>query len=284
MKLNLKNVTICAADSVTPFLAARAINKSIELCDFGDAILFTDITQSEGLFRNVKIDRLTSKQDYSRFVLKELAHHIHTEFVLIVQWDGYVLDASAWQPSFTDFDLIGAKWPWHKDGMTVGNGGFTFRSKKLLDAMNEPRFSLISNVPEDDLICRVYRPQLEKEYGIRFAPEVVADAFSYERSLPVAPTFGFHGLFNMWRHIEDDEMSLIAESFSSHLFRTREFFELLAQYVLLRKFSPLRDLYYLLKQNCHSNEIFLIMANTYNNKEFSEYCFRICENLFASRS
>jgi hypothetical protein len=282
MKLNLKDVTICAADSVTPVLAARAIDKSNALCDFGDAILFTDIPQPDGLFRNVKIDRLTSRQDYSKFILKGLVHHIHTKFVLIVQWDGYVLDESAWQPAFTDFDLIGARWHWHKDGMTVGNGGFTLRSKKLLEAMNEPCFPLMDDMPEDVLICRFYRQELEKKVGIRFATDAVADAFSYERALPDAPTFGFHGLFNMWRHVEDDEMSSIAEFFSPHLFREREFFELLAQYFLLRKFSPLKVLYYHLKQNCRQDEILSIMVQTFKNKDFADYCFRVCENLYAS--
>ncbi|MGZ5147458.1 MAG: DUF5672 family protein, partial [Burkholderiales bacterium] len=156
--------------------------------------------QEEPIEARTLIEVLNSRNDYSNFMLRQLPKHINTSYALIVQWDGYVVDASAWKPEFRDYDYIGARWTWFDDGMTVGNGGFSLRSQKLLRALRDPRFSIVPGVNEDELICRDYRRTLEREHGIRFAPESVADLFSYERTSPAGPTFGFHGLFNMWRH------------------------------------------------------------------------------------
>jgi hypothetical protein len=38
---------------------------------------------------------------------------------------------------------------------------------------------------------------LEKDHGIRFADRATAERFSFEREAPAAPTFGFHGIFNL---------------------------------------------------------------------------------------
>ena len=162
------------------------------------------------LFRHVPIERL-SLDAYQEFILKKLPLIVKTPFVLLIQWDGYVLDPTCWLPEFRQYDYIGAKWAWPKDALTVGNGGFSLRSRKLLEAVARPRFEISriinkEKVHEDEYICRVHRSALENEYGIRFAPETIADRFAYERILPDRPTFGFHGFFNMWRHIEDEAM------------------------------------------------------------------------------
>ncbi|WP_126284447.1 hypothetical protein [Burkholderia stagnalis] len=39
--LDLSNVTLCAADSIHPALAARALDISAARCHFADTILFT---------------------------------------------------------------------------------------------------------------------------------------------------------------------------------------------------------------------------------------------------
>ncbi|WP_321817168.1 MULTISPECIES: DUF5672 family protein [unclassified Paraburkholderia] len=44
-------------------------------------------------------------------MLKALVQHIATPWVLVAQWDGYVLDASRWSERFFEYDYIGAHWP-----------------------------------------------------------------------------------------------------------------------------------------------------------------------------
>jgi Protein of unknown function (DUF5672) len=199
-------MTVCAADSVTPLLAARALERCLDRCDFADAILFSD-TPAAGRFRHVAVDRLKSLDDYSRFCLRTMPLRVETEFALVVQWDGYVVDPGAWASAFRKYDYIGAVIP-EDGGIVVGNGGFSLRSRKLLDAL--PRLPLVPGVAEDWVISRVFRKSLENDFGIRFAPAALAERFSYEVKPPKRPTFGFHGMPNLWRHESDAEVLRIA--------------------------------------------------------------------------
>ncbi len=133
-------------------------------------------------------------------MIKELAPHVDTDFALLVQWDGFVVNADAWSDDFLDYDYIGAKWIFHTDGHNVGNGGFSLRSRRLLEALRDPH--VVPGAVEDDAICRTYRTYLEATHGIRFAPEAVADRFSFEASYWTSPPFGFHGLFNFWMFLD----------------------------------------------------------------------------------
>jgi hypothetical protein len=277
-KLDLSDVTICAADCVNTGLAARSLHQSMDLCTFADAILFTNVPAA-GAFRTVQIEQLGSRADYSRFVLKDLPRLIETPFVLITQWDGYVLEPNAWRSEFRQYDYIGAKWFWHSDGLRVGNGGFSLRSRRLMRALSAPEFTLIPDIPEDTIICRAYRPRLELEYGIRFAPEEVADMFSYERSTPALPTFGFHGFFNMWRHVDEAEMIEMADNFKPDLCLTSEFSQLVMQYFILRKFGPLRALYAKLSAAVPQPEIYPLMLRKLNNPALVQECIQTCNVL-----
>lgn len=196
-KLDLATVTLCAASSVNLPATIAALKFSLDRASFAECLLFTDVEVPDlpADIRQVRISRLRSARDYSEFIVRGLSDHIRTEHCLIVQWDGFVLDPGQWHPEFLQFDYIGARWPQFDDGKDVGNGGFSFRSKRLLDAGRDPRIR--TTHPEDVTLCRVHRPMLENDYGIRFADRSAADRFSYERARPAQPTFGFHGIFNM---------------------------------------------------------------------------------------
>jgi hypothetical protein len=206
--LLLKNVTVCAADCLHPALAARALERCMAACDFGDAILFSDKPVS-GAFRWVGIAPMKSLDDYSRFCLRSMGHHIRTPFVLVVQWDGYVIDRSAWRAANLKFDYIGA--PWHRDGV-VGNGGFSLRSRRLLDALQA--IPVLPGYPEDVIIGRLFRQVLEREKAIRFATRQVATRFSYEYARPEHPTFGFHGIRHLLNHETEEDILWIASQLS----------------------------------------------------------------------
>lgn len=174
-----------------------ALRASLAQVHFGSALLFTDsapdVVPEE--VRVVPIRRLRSGRDYSEFLLLNLVNHIATDYCLIVQWDGFVLDARQWDPKFLDYDYIGAPWPQFADGHDVGNGGFSLRSRRLLQACQNPEF--ICWHPEDVAIGRVNRELLERDHGIVFAEKRLAERFAFERTTPRGPTFGFHGIFNM---------------------------------------------------------------------------------------
>jgi Protein of unknown function (DUF5672) len=199
----LRDVTVCAADTVTPLLAARALELCLDRCDFADAILFSD-TPTAGRFRHVAIDPLKSLDDYSLFCLRGMPSRVETEFALVVQWDGYVVNPDAWASSFRKYDYIGGTIYPERGPPVVGNGGFSLRSRKLLDAL--PTLAFVPGAGEDWIISHVFKRSLEADYGIRFAPSALAERFSYEIKPPTRPTFGFHGMPNLWRHESDAEV------------------------------------------------------------------------------
>ena len=194
--LDLPGVTLACVDTVNHALALRALERSRTDVRFARSVLLTDalppgLAAPEGVEVET-IGRLASRDDYSRFVLKSLRAHVATAHVLLIQWDGYVVNAQAFDPAFLACDYIGAKWYWHDDAMRVGNGGFSLRSRKLLDALQDPHVELVD--AEDVTIGRAFRPLLERDYGIRFASEEIADRFAFEQRSAGAPdrdVFGF---------------------------------------------------------------------------------------------
>ncbi|WP_321813588.1 MULTISPECIES: DUF5672 family protein [unclassified Paraburkholderia] len=239
---NLSDVTLCAVDTVNPDLAARALDITLSQCQFADAMLITHATVPTRA-RIVPIEPIVSLAAYSHFMLKRLADHIATPWVLVVQWDGFVTDASQWRRDFRQYDYIGARWPNADTGKEVGNGGFSLRSAKLLTALASDRFVIESDVGEDVLIGSTWRPALETDFGIRFAPAGIADQFAYEYALPRQPTFGFHGVFNMWRHVEDRAMFEIIDALDIQTLASPRGVALLKNYCDLRKFNCVRAIY-----------------------------------------
>lgn len=162
----------------------------------------------------IKIDPIkVYNEDYSHITLKLCPEICVEEHNLIIHPDGFAVNGEAWTDEFLEYDYIGACWG---DG-TVGNGGFCLRSRKLYDAfikmkiknstndyqdyMNDSFYYVITEsgekfIPEDNIICKVHREKLEKEYDIKFAPLYIANRFSIEHnysSIWLGKSLGFHG-------------------------------------------------------------------------------------------
>src|SRR5262249_12537684 len=115
--LELPGVTLLCADTANHALALRALAKSREQVRFGRTLFLTDalprgVAAPEGV-EVVAIPPLASRDAYSMLVLKHLRPYVDTPHALVIQWDGYVVNADAWDPAFLDCDYIGAKWYWH---------------------------------------------------------------------------------------------------------------------------------------------------------------------------
>lgn len=197
-RLALPQVTLCAASSVNVAATILALEASLAQIEFAACKLFSDtaLAPHHPEITVVPIARLTSAADYSGLVLNGLVDHIETTHCLIVQWDGHVLDARRWQPAFLDYDYIGARWPQFSDGHDVGNGGFSLRSRRLMEACRLPGFR--ASHPEDVAVGRVNRTWLEAE-GMHFASQALADSFSAERTGNPDESFGYHGVWHMPR-------------------------------------------------------------------------------------
>jgi tetratricopeptide (TPR) repeat protein len=227
--IELPAVTLLAADTANHALAARALARSTADIRFARALWLTDaIPPGVDVPPGVEVQRIApidSRAAYSRLVLKGLAPYVATSHVLLVQWDGYVLHPDAWDARFLDCDYLGARWFWHTDGMDVGNGGFSLRSRRLIDALADPRVD--GEAAEDELIARTFRPLLEREYGIRFGTASMAERFSFEVAPVATHTFGFHGLYNFARVLTPQELAQVATLFADDVARSPQCLQLL---------------------------------------------------------
>lgn len=203
--LDLSNVTLLCVDSRAPALATWALNRCLRHARFAKAVLMTDVDavpKREPGIKYVQCPPMVTTRDYSEVMLKGITPHVEGSHVLIVQWDGFILHPECWDPTFLDFDYIGAVWPQFPK-TPVGNGGFSLRSRRLLEAMQTP--GMVISHPEDRCICVTNREPLEHRFGVRFAPPEVAERFAVERT-PWHKTFGFHGFFNFAHVLEPAEM------------------------------------------------------------------------------
>lgn len=213
---NLSSVALCCVDTRTPALALKAMQRCMQELQFGDAILFahpeeTLLTQANALrVRIVDPGTMNSIEAYSRFMLQGLAPHLNLDFMLIVQWDGFVLNPECWSDDFFRYDYIGAVWPERFSRYKVGNGGFSLRSRKLLQALTSADIKVTH--PEDLSICDVNRELLENRYHVRFAPSEIAARFAYEHVRSDTATFGFHGVFNLADALTPSEMLDLTKS------------------------------------------------------------------------
>ena len=143
---------------------------------------------------------------YSVFMMHCLQAYIDTDYALIVQDDGWVLNGENFKDEYYEYDYIGApshcgkvddkfylnfSWQQFENRTVVQNGGFCLRSKKFLQAPNtygipHRQANEIHNWNEDAQLSAILRADFES-LGFRYADELTARNFSIEYLAP-----GFH--------------------------------------------------------------------------------------------
>jgi len=222
-RLRLPQVTLCAVDARSPGLALQSLQRSMAQVEFGRAVLFTHAWQPPQPLPGVEIvdiGPIRSGAEYSHFVLRGLPAHVTTSHVLVTQWDGFVVDARAWRDEFLACDYIGAPWPDQPAACAVGNGGFSLRSRKLLQAGLDAHIA--QEHPEDLMLCREYRAWLEQHHGVRFASLELARAFAFENAAAPVPVFGFHGPYNLPQVLDAATLSAWLHELPDDFFRSRD--------------------------------------------------------------
>jgi len=140
---------------------------------------------------------------YSTFVMHCLHEYIPTEFCLIVQDDGWVLDGNNWRDDYYTYDYIGGithaglvgntlhlgfEWTKFEHPTLVLNGGFSLRSKYFLEAPS--KFGIVQNYNEEihlwneDVQFSCLKRGLFESLGFKYAPNEVAKYFSIEHFAP----------------------------------------------------------------------------------------------------
>lgn len=193
---------ICA-DSIHAQHVVPVMEHCKTLINFGAVKLLT--SQDINYQHVVKIKPLTSLNDYSAFCLVDLYKHVDTEHMLVIQHDGWVLHPQHWNPDWLGLDYLG---PLFMQYEIVASGGFSFRSRKLMEAvasMCHPwnganSWNAMDGknfwAHEDGVISFDMRSSLEAR-GMRFCSNEQAMDFAYggnPRQGP-RPPFGFHGFW-----------------------------------------------------------------------------------------
>lgn len=198
----MKNVTLVCMDTKYKYESLKVLKKQAKLFNFGRVLFFSNGVEEDGV-ETIEIPYLVGKKNgysYSNFCLRELPKYIETDFCLIVQHDGFIINPGVWTDEFFKYDYIGAPWP--DDYVNrVGNGGFSLRSKKFLTACQDVFKDVDINEHEDLLACVLFYNEM-KNLGIEYAPVDVAARFSVEHwtkeHIPygyIFTTLGFHGNF-----------------------------------------------------------------------------------------
>lgn len=221
--LSLDQVTLVSVTSVDLPATELAMMISMHDIQFGEVKLLTseEFFPQDSKIEVVKIPKIDIN-GYSKFILCTLHKYINTEFCLVVQADGFVINANRWNDNFFNFDYIGAPWPEvlyfvgtnQKIIMKnrVGNGGFSLRSKKLLLATKSIDFDNLKYTTrsEDMIICHYLYDEMVSK-GIKFPSPEIAAQFSVESENASygqnpSTSFGFHGkqlrdlIFNSIQH------------------------------------------------------------------------------------
>lgn len=212
-------VALAIADTESYVLANNALHACTSRFDFQAVHVFTDAHQYWPQYQVAQIPKITSIEDYNQLVLGQLPQVCQQEFCLVVQFDGFILDADKFSDDFFQFDYIGAVWPDYPY-MRVGNGGFSWRSKKLMEAVASLSHLRAPGEAEDLFICRTLRVLLEQRFGCVFADEATAQRFSYEIVPNEQTAFGFHGIFNLPR-VYRDNLDFLVENLPARILRAK---------------------------------------------------------------
>lgn len=196
-RLQLQNVTLAAMTSVKVRETVKALEYSMGDIDFGEVVL---VTHRKPLFlpkgiTYKKIDRLKNIDAFNYNMIYKIHEYIETDFMLLVHYDGFVVNPHMWRDEFLDYDYIGSPFPLPKDDFSyrdnqgnicrVGNS-VSIRSKRLLEFPDRAAIPFEADhgfFNEDGFICCKNRHLFEAE-GMKYAPIEVAKYFGHENMIP----------------------------------------------------------------------------------------------------
>lgn len=193
--INLPQVTLVVMTSIDFEEHTKAIEYSCRGINFGEIKFISEL-------------KIPSLDEYSKAMVYNLKDFVNTEYCLTIQADGFVVNPEMWNPEWLNYDYIGAPWPIPPNDFTyrtpdgelvrVGNGGFTLRSKKILNMPYDLELAwrpYYGYYNEDGFLC-CHNRRILQHYGVKFAPIEVAKHFSREHEVEenqdVEKPFGFH--------------------------------------------------------------------------------------------
>lgn len=193
------SITLVCYEIFEHQLAWRIINDALIKIIPAEVIILSDQKPEVSGARWVEVESNTPRMAAHRALWYDIPNLTDTSHFLNLEWDAGLLHPEVWDDRYLQYDYVGAPW-WNYPPPRVGNGGFSLRSTRMMRYVSN---NLPLTTPEDTVLCRGYRPQLEAQ-GFVWAPDNPACYFSYESYLPDCKTFGYHHIYN-WPNLYDDE-------------------------------------------------------------------------------
>lgn len=212
--LDMSTVTLFCADCVDTDRAERIMRRCTDVANFGAVKMLTSLPTSSP--HRVEIPPITSHNGYSIWMLKRAYLYVDTPKFLVVQHDGFIINAASWEPAWLQYDYMGPLFIQDYTPPLMGSGGFSLRSRKLMEYVNQ---RLPSWDGSDDEAQRLQAKIGSYEDGvisIRFRNELIGNGFKFspireaikfaqggyptrsclkpeDRSYYFEKPFGFHG-------------------------------------------------------------------------------------------
>jgi hypothetical protein len=216
--MNLSNITLISITNQDKYLdTVKAIDFTCKSLDFADVKIISNIKINDK-YEHIHNNAVNTLVGYNEICINGLYDIVKTDFCLIVQWDGFVINPQLWKNEFLNYDYIGAPWDHAVSKNRIGNGGFSLRSKKFLEVSKSLKYephncewlydwqaNYRDVAPEDWFIC-YNNYEYVVEQGVKFPNVKLASDFAIEYPVPchrfdksdisTYKSFGFHGNFN----------------------------------------------------------------------------------------
>lgn len=183
--VDLSNVTIqclCTDDPYGGIIAAELCRRNFKFAGIQLFVAKDPVVKPAGM-EFIVVPKLKHKNEASNYAVRVMPQHSKSDFTLMIQNHAYILNPSAWDDAFLQYDYIGAPWEWvTEEDKRVGNGGFAFKSKLYTDSAVKLLDNLDDCHPEDALLCREKKAEMEA-LGVKFAPLDLARKFSIENAV-----------------------------------------------------------------------------------------------------
>jgi hypothetical protein len=209
--LKLDNVTLVMIDSLDDYcdksniriaVLSKILPKMLEGVQFGNILSINPFNKNKHLI-DKNIEQLIWKRNtenvshinwYCEFVVSKLPYLITTDYYLIMQWDGFIMNPNKWRDLFFNYDYIGG-------GHTLLNGGFSLRKtetmRRIVESGNPQIISSNGVSSEDELYSSYFDfpPEFQKRkhnvpFHMEWPDENILNKFC--SFMEIKDSFGWH--------------------------------------------------------------------------------------------
>lgn len=202
--LDLSNVTLVSIDSAADHysksnirLAAisRIVPEIIKEIKFGDVLMINPFGKNSNLldlsFQGLWDTKNPEKNIawLNNYMIKVLPTLIKTEWYLIIQWDGFVVNTGMWKNEFLNYPFLGG-------GHTLLNGGFSLRNTETMLKLSKINENYDTGAEDAFYSSFLDIPNVNNKkntpFKIPWPDEAIINKFCFWDSSITENSFGWH--------------------------------------------------------------------------------------------